>query len=67
MRIIARKLILLAKQLISGKSKYIYDPEHKKKPGGGYKDIRVTPTTIPTVKETGNGSACPTIKSVSAK
>ena len=36
MRIVARKLILLAKQLISGKSKYIYDPEHKKKPGSGY-------------------------------
>lgn len=36
MRIVARKLILLAKQLISGDSKYIYDPEHKKKPGGGY-------------------------------
>ena len=35
---IARKLLLIAKELISSENyDYVYDPEHKKRPGSGYK------------------------------
>ena len=34
--LVARQLVRLAKSIMAEDYDYIYDPDHKKKPGGGY-------------------------------